>query len=39
MWDDKEIKELEKKLGLNKRKKKDTLPLSFKTDGLDCILS
>ncbi|XP_060588437.1 nucleolar MIF4G domain-containing protein 1-like [Ruditapes philippinarum] len=38
MWDDKEIKELEKKLGLNKRKKKDTLPLSFKTDGLDYIL-
>ncbi|XP_053374395.1 nucleolar MIF4G domain-containing protein 1 homolog [Mercenaria mercenaria] len=38
MWDDKEIRDLEKKLGLNKRKKKDTLPMSFKTDGLDYIL-
>ncbi|WAR14260.1 NOM1-like protein [Mya arenaria] len=35
MWDDKEIKDLEKKLGLNKRKKKDTLPQSFMNDGLD----
>ncbi|XP_052808229.1 nucleolar MIF4G domain-containing protein 1-like [Mya arenaria] len=38
MWDDKEIKDLEKKLGLNKRKKKDTLPQSFMNDGLDYIL-
>ena len=36
--DDKTIKELEKQLHLNKRKKKGTLPASFKEDGLDCIL-
>lgn len=35
--EDKEIKKLEKKLKLNKRKKK-TIPKSFITDGLDCIL-
>ncbi|KAH3692830.1 hypothetical protein DPMN_194584, partial [Dreissena polymorpha] len=39
IYDDKEIKDLEKKLGLSKRKKKDTLPQSFKNDGLDFILA
>lgn len=38
LYDDKEIKMLEKKLGLNKRKKKNTLPQSFRNDGLDYIL-
>lgn len=38
MYDDREIRNLEKKLGLDKRKKKDTLPQSFVNDGLDCIL-
>ncbi|OAD57045.1 Nucleolar MIF4G domain-containing protein 1 [Eufriesea mexicana] len=36
--EDKVIKKLEKQLKLNKRKKK-TIPKSFVTDGLDCILS
>ena len=36
--EDGEIKRLEKLLKFNKRKKKDTLPASFKTEGLDCIL-
>lgn len=35
--EDKEIRKLEKKLKLTKRKKK-TIPKSFVTDGLDCIL-
>lgn len=35
--EDKEIKKLEKRLKLNKRKNK-TIPKSFVTDGLDCIL-
>ncbi|KAL4222707.1 Nucleolar MIF4G domain-containing protein 1 [Mactra antiquata] len=38
LYYDKEIKDLEKKLKLNKRKKKDTLPMSFIADGLDYIL-
>ena len=37
LYDDKVIREMEKKLKLNKRKK-DTLPKSFMDDGLDCIL-
>ena len=37
--EDGEIKRLEKLLKFNKRKKKDTLPASFKTEGLDCILA
>ncbi|KAK9527657.1 hypothetical protein VZT92_014200 [Zoarces viviparus] len=36
--EDREIKKLEKRLGLNKRKNKKTLPQSFVTDGLDYIL-
>ncbi|KAI4872596.1 hypothetical protein NFI96_016485, partial [Prochilodus magdalenae] len=36
--EDKEIKKLEKRLGLHKRKNKQTLPQSFKDDGLDYIL-
>lgn len=36
--EDKEIKRLEKRLGFNKRKKKNTLPQSFTNDGLDYIL-
>lgn len=35
--EDREIKKLEKRLKLNKRKNK-TIPKSFVTDGLDCIL-
>jgi len=35
--EDRAIKQLEKQLKLNKRKRK-SLPLSFKNDGLDCIL-
>ena len=37
LYDDKVIKEMERKLKLNKRKK-DTLPKAFMDDGLDCIL-
>ena len=37
--DDREIRRLEKLLKLNKRKKKDTLPATFKAEGLDCILT
>ncbi|KAI2662518.1 Nucleolar MIF4G domain-containing protein 1 [Labeo rohita] len=36
--EDKEIKRLEKRLGLNKRKNKKSLPQSFTYDGLDYIL-
>lgn len=36
--EDKEIKKLEKRLGLNKRKNKKSLPQSFTNDGLDYIL-
>ncbi|KAK1885543.1 Nucleolar MIF4G domain containing protein 1 [Dissostichus eleginoides] len=36
--EDREIKKLEKCLGLNKRKNKKSLPQSFVTDGLDYIL-
>ncbi|XP_031705768.1 nucleolar MIF4G domain-containing protein 1 [Anarrhichthys ocellatus] len=36
--EDREIKKLEKRLGLNKRKNKKTLPQSFVADGLDYIL-
>uniref|UniRef100_A0A3B3BCT6 Nucleolar protein with MIF4G domain 1 n=1 Tax=Oryzias melastigma TaxID=30732 RepID=A0A3B3BCT6_ORYME len=36
--EDREIKKLERCLGLNKRKNKKTLPQSFVTDGLDYIL-
>ncbi|KAJ8279842.1 hypothetical protein COCON_G00069080 [Conger conger] len=36
--EDKEIKKLERYLGLNKRKNKKTLPQSFAADGLDYIL-
>ncbi|XP_006002233.1 nucleolar MIF4G domain-containing protein 1 [Latimeria chalumnae] len=36
--EEKEIKRLEKYLGLNKRKNKNTLPQTFCTDGLDYIL-
>uniref|UniRef100_A0A8C1IBS2 Nucleolar protein with MIF4G domain 1 n=1 Tax=Cyprinus carpio TaxID=7962 RepID=A0A8C1IBS2_CYPCA len=36
--EDKEIKRLEKRLGLNKRKNKKSLPQSFTSDGLDYIL-
>ncbi|XP_004081162.1 nucleolar MIF4G domain-containing protein 1 [Oryzias latipes] len=36
--EDREIKKLERFLGLNKRKNKKTLPQSFVTDGLDYIL-
>lgn len=36
--EDKEIKRLEKCLGFNKRKNKNTLPLSLVNDGLDYIL-
>ncbi|KAJ8277597.1 hypothetical protein GJAV_G00077350 [Gymnothorax javanicus] len=36
--EDKEIKKLERYLGLNKRKNKKTLPQSFAEDGLDYIL-
>ncbi|KAG9348041.1 hypothetical protein JZ751_004061 [Albula glossodonta] len=36
--EDKEIKKLERYLGLNKRKNKNTLPQSFAADGLDYIL-
>ncbi|XDV18064.1 hypothetical protein PO909_023837 [Leuciscus waleckii] len=36
--EDKEIKKLEKSLGLNKRKNKKSLPQSFANDGLDYIL-
>ncbi|XP_036452699.1 LOW QUALITY PROTEIN: nucleolar MIF4G domain-containing protein 1 [Colossoma macropomum] len=36
--EDKEIKKLEKRLGLNKRKNKRSLPQSFINDGLDYIL-
>ncbi|XP_077085343.1 nucleolar MIF4G domain-containing protein 1 [Siphateles boraxobius] len=36
--EDKEIKKLEKRLGLNKRRNKKTLPQSFANDGLDYIL-
>ncbi|KAL2085597.1 hypothetical protein ACEWY4_018917 [Coilia grayii] len=36
--EDKEIKRLEKLLGLNKRRNKQTLPQSFAADGLDYIL-
>jgi len=36
--EDKEIKKLEKRLGLNKRKNKKSLPQSFANDGLDYIL-
>lgn len=35
--EDKNIRRLEKQLGLNKRKSKST-PKSFTEDGLDCIL-
>lgn len=36
--EDREIKKLEKLLGLNKRRNKQTLPQSFSEDGLDYIL-
>ncbi|KAK7170262.1 hypothetical protein R3I94_000481 [Phoxinus phoxinus] len=36
--EDKEIKKLEKRLGLHKRKNKKSLPQSFANDGLDYIL-
>ncbi|XP_055063037.2 nucleolar MIF4G domain-containing protein 1 [Misgurnus anguillicaudatus] len=36
--EDKEIKKLEKRLGLNRRKNKKSLPQSFTNDGLDYIL-
>ncbi|NP_001314989.1 nucleolar MIF4G domain-containing protein 1 isoform 1 [Danio rerio] len=36
--EDREIKKLEKRLGLNKRKNKKSLPQSFTNDGLDYIL-
>lgn len=36
--EEKNIKQLEKQLKLNKRKKKDTLPKSFVEDGLDYLL-
>ncbi|XP_029955828.1 nucleolar MIF4G domain-containing protein 1 [Salarias fasciatus] len=36
--EDREIKKLERQLGLNKRKNKQSLPQSFVTDGLDYIL-
>lgn len=36
--EDKEIKRLEKRLGLNRRKNKKSLPQSFANDGLDYIL-
>ncbi|XP_076617338.1 nucleolar MIF4G domain-containing protein 1 [Chaetodon auriga] len=36
--EDKEIKKLERRLGLNKRKNKKSLPQSFVADGLDYIL-
>ncbi|XP_040022796.2 nucleolar MIF4G domain-containing protein 1 isoform X2 [Gasterosteus aculeatus] len=36
--EDREIKRLERRLGLNKRKNKKTLPQSFSVDGLDYIL-
>ncbi|KAL6097731.1 nom1 [Pungitius sinensis] len=36
--EDREIKRLERRLGLNKRKNKKTLPQSFTVDGLDYIL-
>nr|XP_015210266.1 PREDICTED: nucleolar MIF4G domain-containing protein 1 isoform X1 [Lepisosteus oculatus] len=36
--EDKEIKRLERRLGLNKRKNKTSLPQSFAADGLDYIL-
>ncbi|XP_068566029.1 nucleolar MIF4G domain-containing protein 1 [Cebidichthys violaceus] len=36
--EDREIKKLEKQLGLNKRKNKKSLPQSFVADGLDYIL-
>ncbi|KAM4533657.1 nucleolar MIF4G domain-containing protein 1 isoform 2-T2 [Odontesthes bonariensis] len=36
--EDREIKKLERRLGLNKRKNRKTLPQSFVTDGLDYIL-
>lgn len=36
--EDKEIKRLEKRLGLNKRKNKQSMPQSFTNDGLDYIL-
>ncbi|XP_026884060.2 nucleolar MIF4G domain-containing protein 1 [Electrophorus electricus] len=36
--EDKEIKKLEKRLGLNKRRNKQSLPQSFVSDGLDYIL-
>uniref|UniRef100_A0AAR2K9Z2 Nucleolar MIF4G domain-containing protein 1 n=1 Tax=Pygocentrus nattereri TaxID=42514 RepID=A0AAR2K9Z2_PYGNA len=36
--EDREIKKLEKRLGLNRRKKKRSLPQSFINDGLDYIL-
>lgn len=36
--EDKEIKRLEKRLGLNKRKNKKSIPQSFTNDGLDYIL-
>ncbi|XP_019943042.2 nucleolar MIF4G domain-containing protein 1 [Paralichthys olivaceus] len=36
--EDREIKKLERQLGLNKRKNKKTLPQSFVADGLDYIL-
>lgn len=36
--EDKEIKRLEKRLGLNKRKNKKSIPQSFTDDGLDYIL-
>ncbi len=36
--EDKEIKRLEKRLGLNKRKNKKSMPQSFTDDGLDYIL-
>jgi nucleolar MIF4G domain-containing protein 1 len=37
--DDREIRRLEKLLKLNKRKKKDTLPATFKAEGLDYVLA
>ena len=37
MYDDKMIREMEKNLKLDKRKK-DTFPKAFIDDGLDCIL-
>ncbi|KAM8823688.1 nucleolar MIF4G domain-containing protein 1 [Spinachia spinachia] len=36
--EDREIKRLERRLGLNRRKNKKTLPQSFSVDGLDYIL-